>query len=455
MKNTRKIHLGLLAICACLPLSAQVQEVCVGESVTLRAAAEGEGYRYKWNGDGPTNRSITVDVTAEDTVVYTCVVTKGADANRGNLLTQGGFEFPPSNPILNEVNELGDMISYNYLNFDRGGKDIGQGCTTTARNANDVKPQYFSQLPPHSGEWLLVCDGSSDANAQVWSARDLKLNGGEVYEFSCWVANIDKEYAKHGASSLPKLKFVIERGGAKETLLEFTAPVQTGVWEQKTVLYTPTADMSCNIYIVNYTTYYEGNDFALDDIQFRSTKQDAVDTVAVETFTVVGKNCTVPDCRADLVYAKWSDVIFCSNAGGEFVAYQWYKDSVAIEGAVKQYYYNPTEGLAGASYMVKAVKKSGEAVYSCSMDYSAIPRSAEVSAAGQVSVAVHGRTVTVEQPCERPMRIRLVNMVGVTVWQGAANASAYTFEADAAGGTYVLSVQTDDGCRNEKIVLSR
>lgn len=445
----------MLALCA-MPMAAQTQqEVCIGESVTLTAVNEGAGYYYRWN-TGQTIRSINVDVTAEGHTVYTCTVTKNADANRGNLLTQGGFEFPPSNPVRNEVNELGDMITYNYLNFDGSGKDIGQGCTTTARNANDVKTQYFSNLPPHSGNWMLVCDGSSDANAQVWSARNLKLNGGETYEFSCWVANIDKEYSKHGPSSLPKLKFVIERhGGTKETLLEFTAPEQTGVWEQQTAFYTPASDMSCNIYIVNYTTYYEGNDFALDDIQFRSTKQDVVDVVAVESFTIVGKDCTVPTCRADLIYAKWSDVIFCSNASGEFTAYQWYKDSVAIEGAVKQYYYNPTEGLAGSSYMVKAVKASGEEVWSCSMDYAAIPRSADAASANQVAVSVHGRTVTVEQPHENHMSIKLVNMVGVTLWQTTTEAACYTFDADAMSGTYVLSVQTPDGRKNEKIVLAK
>lgn len=206
---------------------------------------------------------------------------------------------------------------------------------------------------------------------------------------------------------------------------------------------------------MNYTTYYEGNDFALDDIQFRSTKQDVVDVVAVESFTIVGKDCTVPTCRADLIYAKWSDVIFCSNASGEFTAYQWYKDSVAIEGAVKQYYYNPTEGLAGSSYMVKAVKASGEAVWSCSMDYAAIPRSADAASANQVSVSVHGRTVTVEQPHENHMSIKLVNMVGVTLWQTTTEAACYTFDADAMSGTYVLSVQTPDGRKNEKIVLAK
>ncbi len=448
---------AILLLAALPAVAQQPDSVCIGEQTTLTATTTGDDYSYLWSPGGETTPSITVPVTDESATTYTCTITKNSTANRGNLLTQGGFEFPPSSPVYSDVNELGQTITYAYLNFQSSGKDIPQGSTTTATNANNVKTQYFSNLPPHSGNYMLVCDGSSNSNAQVWSASGLKLTGGETYEFSCWAANIDKEYAKHGTSSLPKLKFVIENNGNKSTLLEFTAPEETAEWAKYEAKYTPTTDMLCNIYIVNYTTDFEGNDFALDDVQFRSTKQDAIDTVATEQFVVIGKDCTVPptpECRADLVYAKWDDVIFCSNAAGEFVAYQWYKDSVAIEGAVKQYYYNPTEGLAGASYMVRATKASGEVVYSCNTAYSAIPRSADNQPQqSSVSVSATKGIITVEQPTESPMRIRLLTTMGITIATAETQSSVCTLQVGAMVGTYIVSVQTNEGTVNQKIVL--
>lgn len=442
--------------CAGTVVAHDTLYVCIGENATLTASTTGDGYDYLWSPGGETTQSITVAVDSEDAANYTCEVTKGSTSNRGNLLTQGDFEFPPSSPVKSDVNELGQTIKYEYLNFQSSGKDIPQGSTTTAKNANDVKTQYFSHLLPHEGSWMLVCDGSSNSDAQIWSARDLKLNAGETYAFSCWAANIDSAYSSHGSSSLPKLKFVIENGGTKQTLLEFTAPEATGKWAKFEAKYTAKSDMTCNIYIVNYTTDYEGNDFALDDVQFRSTKEDGTTAVATERFVVVGKDCSEPECRADLIYAKWTDVIFCSNADGEFVAYQWYKDSVKIDGAVKQYLYTDGQALAGAKYMVCATKASGEKVYSCNMEYSSIPRSADSQPQkSNVSVSTTKGIITVEQSGENLMHIRLLTAMGITIFETETQSAIYTLPFTAMGGAYIVSVKTDEGTVNQKVILTK
>jgi hypothetical protein len=452
----KRIFFAIFLLATVSAVAQQIDTVCIGETKTLTAVSTGEGYNYLWSPGGETTQSITVAVDNEGATNYTCEVTKGSTANRGNLLTQGSFEFPPSSPVKSDVNELGQTIKYEYLNFQSSGKDIPQGSTTTAKNANDVKPQYFSHLLPHEGSWMLVCDGSSNSNAQVWSARDLKLNAGETYAFSCWAANIDSAYSSHGSSSLPKLKFVIENGGTKQTLLEFTAPEATGKWAKFEAKYTAESDMTCNIYIVNYTTDYEGNDFALDDVQFRSTKEDGTAAVATEQFVVVGKDCSEPECRADLIYAKWTDVIFCSNADGEFVAYQWYKDSVKIDGAVKQYLYTNGQALAGAKYMVCATKASGEKVYSCNMEYSSIPRSADSQPQkSNVSVSTTKGIITVEQSGENLMHIRLLTAMGITIFEAETQSAIYTLPFTAMGGAYIVSVKTDEGTVNQKVILTK
>ena len=261
---------------------------CYGQDATMTASS---GDSHQWYKDGfkiigATNQSYTaVDLKASAT--YTCeVTTNGTSTNTGNLITLGGFEFPAKKPTLREENKLGDWIDYQYLNFDDKGVNIGIGACTTAKNANDVKTAYFSDLNPHSGDYLLVCDGASDPDARVWSARNLKLKGGVEYQFSCWAANIDKEYALHGANSLPKLKFVIENETGKHTLLEFTASTTLGEWNEYKATYTPPKDLNwCHIYIVNYTTEPAGNDFALDDVYFGTVINSAGST-QTETFNV-------------------------------------------------------------------------------------------------------------------------------------------------------------------------
>ena len=277
---------------------------CYGQDATM-TASPGDSHQWYKDGvkiNGATNQSYTaVDLKASAT--YTCeVTTNGTSTNTGNLITLGGFEFPAKKPTLREENKLGDWIDYQYLNFDDKGVNIGIGACTTAKNANDVKTAYFSNLKPHSGNYLLVCDGASDPDARVWSARNLKLKGGVEYQFSCWAANIDKEYALHGANSLPKLKFVIENETGQHTLLEFTASTTLGEWNEYKATHTPPKDLNwCHIYIVNYTTEPAGNDFALDDVYFGtvinsagSTKTETFNVTVYDTFNY--KFVTEPVC---------------------------------------------------------------------------------------------------------------------------------------------------------------
>lgn len=200
---------------------------------------------------------------------YKCEVEKsGTTEDTGNLITEGGFEFPANNPKFSGTNRLGSNVWYQYLNFDRNGKDIAIGSTTTHTNANNVKEKYFTKLKPYKGNYLFVCDGANSSSARVWQAGGIKLPKGK-YQFSCHVANIDSAYSSHGTNSLAKLKFVIKNDDGEQELLSFTAPSQLGKWDERKAVFEATKDYSwCDIYIVNFTTEPEGNDFALDEIYF-------------------------------------------------------------------------------------------------------------------------------------------------------------------------------------------
>ena len=298
----KKFTLGCLAFAipvlamAGNPITHPAKTICEGEETTLTAETSGDS--YLWN-TGQTTSSI--DVTPATSATYTCTITKeGGSNDTGNLISLGGFEFAPGqyDSYQSAQNSIGATVEYQYLNFDKSGKDINIGAVTTASNANDVKDPYFVPLAPHSGNYMLVCDGGNSESARVWQARNLvngnhPLQAGVEYEFSCWVANIDAEYADHGSSSLAKLRFIIEYDGSggAQVLSSFTAPQQLGEWQQKKATFTPTNNSSwCNIWILNYTTVDEGNDFALDDIYFGTVVTED-DDVTIETFPVIVENC--------------------------------------------------------------------------------------------------------------------------------------------------------------------
>ena len=298
----KKFTLGCLAFAipvlamAGNPITHPAKTICEGENATLTAETSGDS--YLWN-TGQTTSSI--DVTPATSTTYTCTITKeGGSNDTGNLISLGGFEFAPGqyDSYQSAQNSIGATVEYQYLNFDKSGKDINIGAVTTAGNANDVKDPYFVPLAPHSGNYMLVCDGGNSESARVWQARNLvngnhPLQAGVEYEFSCWVANIDAEYADHGSSSLAKLRFMIEYDGSGgvQKLSSFTAPQQLGVWQQEKATFTPTNNSSwCNIWILNYTTVDEGNDFALDDIYFGTVVTED-DDVTIETFPVIVENC--------------------------------------------------------------------------------------------------------------------------------------------------------------------
>ncbi|MCR4029588.1 MULTISPECIES: MBG domain-containing protein [Flavobacterium] len=64
-----------------------------------------------------------------------------------------------------------------------------------------------------------------------------------------------------------------------------------------------------------------------------------------------------------LITQQWADVLFFDNNSKDFVAWQWYKNGIAVSGATRQYY-NENQALNG-TYFVIATNKEGKAIKSC------------------------------------------------------------------------------------------
>lgn len=302
----------------------QSVEICKGESTSLTTDTSGD--TYEWTPatglSGTTTRSVTSTPPTTGSITYTCKVTKkGGSTGTDNLISLGGFEFAPNQVNNNKraQNKMGDWIDYEYLNFDQNGVNIAQGAVTTATNANNVKTAYFYNTQPHSGNYMLVADGGNNSNARVWSARNLKLKSGVTYQFSVWAANIDIEYAKHGTASLAKLKFVIENQDGTRELSSFTVKETLGQWNEFKATFVATKNYDwCHIYLVNYNTVYEGNDFALDDIYFGAEITTPGD-VTTETFPVVVKNCTAPPVEHNETVCQYHTLTLTPSNTGTYL----------------------------------------------------------------------------------------------------------------------------------------
>lgn len=294
--------------------------------------------------DARGNSSFTPDHAGE----YKCkAVVSGSSFDTGNLITEGTFDKGCSNYPDHQAiaNSLGHNIEYQLMNKTCSNYPMSN-FTTIAKDANDVKEPYFKHITSVSGNNsnILVCDGAQSNGVKVWYARDLQLQPGVTYRFSCYVANIDSAYLDHGPNSLSNLEFRIEYNGNwgdGEQLAQFKAPTiahkdDLAKWEfhstNFTVPSTLTGTVFAHIFIWNHNTEQDGNDFALDDIYFGtmlSTSGSSTEEyfkLSVDTKPTI----TMPTAPSPCLNDPFSIEPTVSNAGSS-PTYAWTGDATGTE----------------------------------------------------------------------------------------------------------------------------
>ena len=294
--------------------------------------------------DARGNSSFTPNHAGE----YKCkAVVSGSSFDTGNLITEGTFDKGCSNYPDHQAiaNSLGHNIEYQLMNKTCSNYPMSN-FTTIAKDANDVKEPYFKHITSVSGNNsnILVCDGAQSNGVKVWYARDLQLQPGVTYRFSCYVANIDSAYLDHGPNSLSNLEFRIEYNGNwgdGEQLAQFKAPTiahkdDLAKWEfhstNFTVPSTLTGTVFAHIFIWNHNTEQDGNDFALDDIYFGtmlSTSGSSTEEyfkLSVDTKPTI----TMPTAPTPCLKDPFSIEPTVSNAGSS-PTYAWTGDATGTE----------------------------------------------------------------------------------------------------------------------------
>lgn len=291
MKNRIAILAGILCLCASSYAATYKENktICEGQSHTFRAS-DTSADDYFWyeivNGieDEIESARGQSSYTTNQPGEYKCkIVTNGDDMDTGNLLTEGTFDKNCNNyPNYQKVkNALGHDVEYQLHNKVCPPNSYPSNAfTTIAATPKDVKRDYFKNIRSASGtnSNILVCDGDNSGQNKIWYARELQLQAGVTYRFSCQVANIDSFYLDHGANSLANLEFRIEHAGnwGGELLSAFKVPAYTdkdqkAEWEYHEATFTApniSGDIYAHIYILNHNTEAAGNDFAIDDIYF-------------------------------------------------------------------------------------------------------------------------------------------------------------------------------------------
>lgn len=205
--------------------------------------------------------------------------------------------------------------------------------TYAVTNNPSVVHTNFANFPDHTGNangQMLVVNGSSTANTNIW-CQTISVVPNAQYDFSAW-----------GASTTPSNPAVIQfaiNGVLLGTPLSL--PGVNGQWAQFHALWNSGNNTSITICINDQQTAPSGNDFAIDDIEFRLICQ-ATDSVYIRVTNLKPGIDKVlkPGCQADTV------LFTAQNTTGENPAtYNWdFGDNTGSQAANPTHIYT-TQGV--------------------------------------------------------------------------------------------------------------
>lgn len=210
--------------------------------------------------------------------------------NKGTKSTISDYDFWGQYP------ETGNTAIDFYTNTTINPQHWADNGFAVVKNANNFF-YTFAKVKPQEGDYFALFDAASDgvANKKAWFANtaknpNLKLQKGTTYLFSFWAANINNYGEMDNAA---KLQFQIEYNGKTEKLgsvLDLnTAEFRNNRWHQCSATFTADANAdNVTISVINLNTnrLNTGNDFALDDIQFRAVSSPSRSVRMQQVFEV-------------------------------------------------------------------------------------------------------------------------------------------------------------------------
>ncbi len=301
--------------------------VLVGETKSLKPQDADYSYNHEWyaNGQKQTTQYDLTTTPRYETHVDTYMYQEFNNplGPMDDMMTNGGYE---STKVADYGTEGGKSTISDYdfwgikanastpTNYYDSHPGANNGFAVV-QSANKFAKTFAKLVTPagnkeaHEGNYFALFDAKSGVdggNKKAWYANTqmntkLKLKKGTTYMFSFWAANINNYGEMDNAA---KLQFQINGKNIDGLLLDLSkTEFRNNRWHQcSSVYYADTDVENVTISVVNLNTnaLHIGNDFALDDIQFRPISNNAKVMRQLQYFTVYTHEPHVHALKADV-----------------------------------------------------------------------------------------------------------------------------------------------------------
>ena len=269
-------------------------DVLVGETTPLNPSGAYYNNDHKWYIDGVEqttmhNAQTSTAYNEPNTTKYTYREFNPPAGDMSDMMSNGSYEDESFNyGTKGQPSTISDYDYWGqYPQTDNTAIDFYANATLNPSEWNNngfaiVKDAHnffltFANVQARDGQYFALFDAASDgvSGKKAWYATtannpNLKLQKGTTYLFSFWAANINNYGEMDNAA---KLQFQINGKNLGEVLDLNSAEFRNNRWHQCSATYYAEADaptVTISVVNLNTNTLNTGNDFALDDIQFRA-----------------------------------------------------------------------------------------------------------------------------------------------------------------------------------------
>ena len=458
--------------------------VPLGETTPLNPSDANYANEHKWYIDGVeqpdwqgAQTSIPYDEPNITLYMYREFNPPSGDMN--DMMNNGGYESEDAS-VYGTVGAKSTISDYNfwgkYANASSSvdyyashpGKSNG---FAVVQDANNFAPTY-AKVAAREQQYFALFDaasGSAMAGKKAWYATtannpNLKLRKGTTYLFSFWAANINNYGEMDNAA---KLQFRVEYNGKTVNLgspLDLNqSDFRNNRWHQCSSTFLADADASdvtISVVNLNSNALNIGNDFALDDIQFRAVSSVSRAVRIQQVFEVQTYN----PCTEGRIFRKWDNVLFVNNGDSIYTAYQWYKNDNILPGETLQRLYTGSTPMEGTTdlYHCVATRKDGIVEQFCAHTFNDFPESRKAAAVEDITldgVTVYptqvatGGKVTVSKAFAGSVQASLLTLTGGVVSCEVLTDEQSTLTMPTMQGIYLLRITSGNLTHTAKIVV--
>ncbi|MFC2101516.1 hypothetical protein ACFLS7_00815 [Bacteroidota bacterium] len=194
----------------------------------------------------------------------------------------------------------------------------------------------FSPCSDHTSGMgnMMVVNGAVTPNVVVWSTS-IPVTPNTDYAFSAWVTNVSPY-----TTWLPLLQFNINSAAVGPVFS--TMPTQCS-WNQFYEIWNSGSNTTANITLLNQNTTSNGNDFAIDDIEFGEIIA-CTDSIMIQVDPTWPVSVSISVDKNTVCIGESVTFTATPTNGGTTPAYQWKVNGINQGTSTNTYEYTPVDG---------------------------------------------------------------------------------------------------------------